>query len=1046
MLYEKKNAPLDQEAFRSPTSEYRAAPFWAWNGDLHEDELRRQIGWLQEMGFGGFHMHCRTGLVTPYLSDDFFRLIKTCVEEAKDKKMLAWLYDEDRWPSGAAGGIVTKDKTKRARHLLFTVTPRPYDDQAPQGRAAQNHLLGCYDIQLQEDGSLKSYRSISKDQQAQGTKWYAYLELQEESPWYNNETYVDTLDSGSIARFIEVTHENYDKNVGQDFGKTIPAIFTDEPQFTRKQALGFAFGQEDVILPWTDDLSQTFSKTYQENLLEKLPELLWDLPDGQVSVVRYHFHAHISERFAHAFSDQLGEWCAKHGLALTGHMLSEPTLESQTGSLGEVMRSLASFQLPGIDMLCDAREYTTAKQAQSVSHQYHREGVMSELYGVTNWDFDFRAHKLAGDWQAALGVTVRVPHLSWVTMLGEAKRDYPASIHYQSPWFREYPLIEDHFARVNAAMTRGQADVRVGVIHPVESYWLHWGPQEQTAAMRKHLDKNFANLTDWLLFGQMDFDYISEALLPSQCPTASAPLQVGAMAYDVIVVPGCETLRSTTVTRLESFVEAGGKLLFVGSVPTLVDAVKNDAVNELAKSSNVQVMSFSEYDLLKALESYRQVEIVDFKGARTDNLLTQLRREGDTRWLFIAHGRGYTAIGDVLGGIKAKDVLPQENITVRIDGDYIPTLYNTMTGEVLPLACHYKNGKTEIAHTFYPHDSLLIKLEPGRQAEGVGESFVKPYPVGRLGRLSLADRDADTPFFAQVPVTLSEPNVLMLDMAQWQLDDGEWQPKEEILRLDNKARDLLGYPHRKNHVAQPWVITQTPNTHTLKLRFVFTSEIAVSDAKLALEYSESTSIRLNGKEVPNTIVGWYTDERIHTVALPEIRAGENILELSMPFGMRTNTENCFLLGDFGVKVQGSIAVITEPVRTLTFGDITKQGLPFYGGNVQYHLPVQAGENGITVRVPHYRGALIGVSLDGKRVGSIVFAPYTLKIDAAPGEHTLTLTCFGNRVNTFGAVHNCNEFWTWFGPDAWRTYGDEFSYEYQLKATGILKSPEVITGK
>ena len=323
---------------------------------------------------------------------------------------------------------------------------------------------------------------------------------------------------------------------------------------------------------------------------------------------------------------------------------------------------------------------------------------------------------------------------------------------------------------------------------------------------------------------------------------------------------------------------------------------------------------------------------------------------------------------------------------------------------------------------------------------------MKPYPVGRLGRLSLADRDADTPFFAQVPVTLSEPNVLMLDMAQWQLDDGEWQPKEEILRLDNKARDLLGYPHRKNHVAQPWVITQTPNTHTLKLRFVFTSEIAVSDAKLALEYSESTSIRLNGKEVPNTIVGWYTDERIHTVALPEIRAGENILELSMPFGMRTNTENCFLLGDFGVKVQGSIAVITEPVRTLTFGDITKQGLPFYGGNVQYHLPVQAGENGITVRVPHYRGALIGVSLDGKRVGSIVFAPYTLKIDAAPGEHTLTLTCFGNRVNTFGAVHNCNEFWTWFGPDAWRTYGDEFSYEYQLKATGILKSPEVITGK
>src|SRR5690606_6060831 len=156
-----------------------------------------------------------------------------------------------------------------------------------------------------------------------------------------------------------------------------------------------------------------------------------------------------------------------------------PTLESQTHATGEAMRSLRAFQIPGIDMLCDNMELTTAKQAQSVAHQYGREGVLSELYGVTNWDFDFVGHKAQGDWQAALGVTVRVPHLAWVSMAGEAKRDYPASIFYQSPWFREYPLIEDHFARVNVAMTRGQPLVRVGVVHPIESYWLAYGPEEQ---------------------------------------------------------------------------------------------------------------------------------------------------------------------------------------------------------------------------------------------------------------------------------------------------------------------------------------------------------------------------------------------------------------------------------------------------------------------------------------------------------------------------------------------------------------------------------------
>ena len=86
--------------------------------------------------------------------------------------------------------------------------------------------------------------------------------------------------------------------------------------------------------------------------------------------------------------------------------------------------------------------------------------IRDRLYGVTNWDFDFRGHKLQGDWQAALGVTVRVQHLTWTSMAGEAKRDYPAAIGYQSPWYQEYPLLEDHFARVNTAMTRGKMCIR----------------------------------------------------------------------------------------------------------------------------------------------------------------------------------------------------------------------------------------------------------------------------------------------------------------------------------------------------------------------------------------------------------------------------------------------------------------------------------------------------------------------------------------------------------------------------------------------------------
>ena len=185
-----------------------------------------------------------------------------------------------------------------------------------------------------------------------------------------------------------------------------------------------------MILPWTEDFAQTYQEMYQEDILEKLPELIWEKADRSVSTIRYHYHDHVTERFTRAFADNVGAWCKKHNIALTGHMMEEPTLRSQTAALGEAMRAYRSFELPGIDMLCDNHEYTTAKQAQSASHQFGREGVMSELYGVTSWSFDFRRHKLQGDWQAALGITLRVPHLSWVSMKGEAKRDYPASINY----------------------------------------------------------------------------------------------------------------------------------------------------------------------------------------------------------------------------------------------------------------------------------------------------------------------------------------------------------------------------------------------------------------------------------------------------------------------------------------------------------------------------------------------------------------------------------------------------------------------------------------
>lgn len=1032
MLYpDKKHSHLSPELFKNPTPEFRGAPFWAWNCRLDKGELLEQIAIFKEMGMGGFHIHCRTGLATEYLGPDFMEMVKACNEKARETGLYCWLYDEDRWPSGFGGGMVTKDKKNRARFLVFTPLDYEKDGQITEGgkyrwrtcRSNNRTLLGIYEIVL-EEGFLINYKKLSEGESAdKGEVWKAYLEIAGDYPWFNNQAYVNTLDKKAVDKFIEVTHERYYKELGQDFGKSIPAIFTDEPQLIHKELLNYPDEKSEIILPFTDNLEQSYQETYGESILEKLPELIWELPGGEVSPTRYRYHDHLSERFSEAFTDNIGKWCKEHEIMLTGHLMHEPTLYSQTLATGEVMRAYRSFQLPGIDMLCDGREYTTVKQAQSAAHQFGRPGVLSEIYGVTNWDFDFRGHKLAGDWQAALGVTVRVHHLAWVSMKGEARRDYPASISYQSPWYREYRLIEDHFSRLNTALTRGKARVRIGVVHPVESYWLYWGPGEQTALIRSELDTNFKNIAEWLLFGLLDFDFIAESLLESLSEIKqSSSFKVGQMSYDVVVIPDCKTLRSTTLKRLEAFVESGGEVLFIGEPAGLVDGIKSDRVRSLAEKC--QLIPFTKSRVLTALKKYREIEIQKADGTRVDNLFYQLRVDGEKRWLFITHVKK----------MENPDIALIEDITIQIKGSWIPTIYNTLTGDINRCSAVFKGTKTIINHQFSQHDSLLIYLEPGQPQR---------YPVNRTRisgqRLLLKD---------PVQVTLSEPNVLLLDMAEHALDNGGWQPVEEILRLDNHLREKCGYPLRIDDMAQPWVSAdEEAFEHQVKLRFKVYSEIEVENPLLALENSSKTEIFFNGRRVVPKRKGWYVDKSIDKIPLPPLPVGQSEIILKLPYNSRTNLEWCYLLGDFGVEVAGRHVKIIEPVQEFAFGDWTHQGLPFYAGNVTYHCSFSGYCGNLIIEVPQFRNPLLTITLDRDRKGEIAFAPYRVNLGwVDKGRHILDITAYGNRVNAFGAVHNSDHNFSWFGPKAWRTNDVSWSYTYQLKAMGVLVEPRLFLTK
>ena len=243
MFYKKNQAEvLSDDLFRNPTAEYRGTPFWAWNDNLDKDDLLWQIEQLKKMGFGGFHMHSRSGMATPYLSAEFMDLVRACTDKAKAEEMLSYLYDEDRWPSGSAGGIVTKNKKYRQKTLRFR--PEPIEDAKTStaylpgdfdfasrkaeieacAAVGETYLIATFDVVLDADGNLEGATLIAPDAAAVGTKWYAYVVTATNTGWMNGQAYLDTLSPEAVGEFIRVTYLAYKNAVGDEFGAVVEEI------------------------------------------------------------------------------------------------------------------------------------------------------------------------------------------------------------------------------------------------------------------------------------------------------------------------------------------------------------------------------------------------------------------------------------------------------------------------------------------------------------------------------------------------------------------------------------------------------------------------------------------------------------------------------------------------------------------------------------------------------------------------------------------------------------------------------------------------------
>lgn len=964
---------LTQQLFK-----LRPAPFWAWNGELDTERIRTQIHKMKQMGFGGFFIHSRFGLKTPYLGARWFECVCAAIDEAERQGLQAWLYDEDRWPSGSAAGEVTRRHPEYAQQGL---------DYAFENSPVFGGLAH-FALKIQE-GVLLDWRRFEECDTLRKDECFlrCFSVTVPATMICNGAQYPDVMNPEAVREFLRCTHEVYWKKLGKLLRK-VPGIFTDEPTYN-----GFV-GK----LPWTLNLPEIFREKYDYELMDQLPELFFEAGGRHTSKVRLDFYNLITELFSTSYSRQIDGWCERRGILFAGHILGEDDLFSQTQAVGSAMRHYEHMAIPGIDVLTEHWQlYLAAKQCVSVAHQQDKRVRIAELYGCTGWDFPLEGHVAISDWLNVLGINLMVPHHFFYQIGGESKRDYPASISPHSPWWSIYRVVNDRNNRINQLFAETREIRRILVIHPQESIWFGrpleaYGREPAVnrngfflhTGVEKKVEMNRAQgITDELLSRHLDFDFGDEDQMARWCRVEPHVLWVGKAAYQAVVIPELRTIRRSTLLVLKKFIQLGGVVFYQGAVPGFVDGLPAGAEEIFRLFRPLQYAD---------LEEFRDISCVLPTGSEAETILYRLG-EGDGRKVLWLCNTSVTSRADIhaFPAIHERVIsLNKVRVSWRIPADYQVYEFDLFTGNSTVVNTCREKGITFFFSDFKRLQSRIFIAAPRVKCP------VVPTYLHQAGEFPVVT--ADGPFRYE----LSEENLLVLDHPAWALADGEWRPETYVLQLDDELHKCLLLPSRSIMARQPWAEQVSDGKYlALRLRYTIRCKQEFRQVRLGIECPEQWQFSWDGVPFQAVDRGCWCDEAVRTLELPILTPGRHVLELVTRFSKETVLESIFLIGRFAVNAQDEL--IALPVK-LKKGDWTQQGFPYYAGNITYHWDFDAEGEMRQFNFADCVGTAFGISLNGEPEHPFVMPPYEYRFATQWGRNHLAFKVYGSRRNALGPFY------------------------------------------
>lgn len=753
----------NRRTFQNPGNEYRAHPFWFWNGEMDDEQIRHQISEMAAQGVGGFFICARQGLTVPYLSQAWFHKVRFAVKEAKSKGMKVWLYDEYPYPSGMAGGEVTLEMPEAKQRALLHHTGRvshgdhvswtlpwavilyakavPVNaDGTHQWEQAIELRKQIGNIQLQQvyqETGLTSYnrKRFFTYETAFRLEWdvpegeyeiFIFMEQEiDDFKYYGN--FVDPLNEKAMKRFIELTHERYQEELGDDFGTVIKGMFTDEIA-----PLG--------RIPWSPQLPSFFKERTGYDLIEQLPALLRsDVPKAKQTRYDYYQSVHLLLRKsvhkqAHDFCEQAHiEYAAEvPSLRMTTQLYSHlPGGDSAHEKTGRSLEYI--LQRYGLNMR------DNPKMVSSLARQLGRPRNMIECFHSVGWSMTLQDAKWMIDRMAAMGTNFYNFHAFFYTIGGLAKHDAPPSQFLQNPYWPYFRELGDYVGRISYLMSEGKADIRIALLDPTTTFWtlmgnpLHGfaygGEEEEEKAQLDQLKEDWLILSNLLLRYRRDYDHLDPELF-AEAQIREGNIEIGEATYEVLILPPMLNLEAAAWNQLQAFVRAGGKVITTGCLP--VESVEPgcpDALDweALGKKENVYSLpvdgameaKISEY-LLPQLDEW----LDDAAVLRVDNdplhILQQFRIiSAHEAALFLTNQEGETLQGKLQ--IDKKALLSRLGVNAKNDKNEVAVRYLSLrTGEVskeLPVTLSHwdkqdsNNKKYELEVTLAPYESVIFLLD-----------------------------------------------------------------------------------------------------------------------------------------------------------------------------------------------------------------------------------------------------------------------------------------------------------------------------------------------